>query len=119
MRTAAALVVAMLCVACGKADPNAAKGIGGAAAPLTQEAKVESNVVAPRDAASGLPTGKRQHKPVVVTKPLDNTAPAQPTAPGAVVGGNPPDDGTVARDAASGLATGKRQHKPLTTVSPQ
>ena len=69
MRTAAALVVAMLCVACGKADPNAAKGIGGAAAPLTQEAKVESNVVAPRAAASGLATGKRQHKPLTTVSP--------------------------------------------------
>ncbi len=28
-----------------------------------------------RDAASGLPTGKRQHKPVSVTKPLDKASP--------------------------------------------
>jgi type VI secretion system secreted protein Hcp len=28
-------------------------------------------VISPRDAASGLPTGKRQHKPIVVTKPVD------------------------------------------------
>lgn len=29
----------------------------------------------PRDAASGLATGKRQHKPVTVTKPVDKATP--------------------------------------------
>ncbi len=32
-------------------------------------------VVSPRDAASGLPTGKRQHKPVTVTHPVDKASP--------------------------------------------
>jgi type VI secretion system secreted protein Hcp len=32
-------------------------------------------VVSPRDAATGLPTGKRQHKPITVTKPLDKASP--------------------------------------------
>lgn len=32
-------------------------------------------IVLERDAASGLPTGKRQHKPVSVTKPLDKASP--------------------------------------------
>jgi hypothetical protein len=32
-------------------------------------------VVSPRDAASGLPTGKRQHKPFVITKELDKSSP--------------------------------------------
>jgi type VI secretion system secreted protein Hcp len=32
-------------------------------------------IVSPRDAASGLPTGKRQHKPLVVTKPIDKATP--------------------------------------------
>ena len=32
-------------------------------------------VVSPRDAASGLPTGKRQHKPITVTKPVDRATP--------------------------------------------
>jgi type VI secretion system secreted protein Hcp len=32
-------------------------------------------VISPRDAASGLPTGKRQHKPLVVTKYLDKATP--------------------------------------------
>ncbi len=32
-------------------------------------------VVSPRDAASGLPTGKRQHKPFTVTKELDKSTP--------------------------------------------
>jgi type VI secretion system secreted protein Hcp len=33
------------------------------------------SIVSPRDAASGLPTGKRQHKPLVVTKYLDRSTP--------------------------------------------
>ena len=36
---------------------------------------VRHGVVAPVDAASGLPTGKRQHKPVTVTKPIDKASP--------------------------------------------
>lgn len=32
-------------------------------------------VVSPRDAASGLPTGKRQHKPLTVTKEIDKASP--------------------------------------------
>lgn len=32
-------------------------------------------VVSPRDAASGLPTGKRQHKPISITKPIDKSTP--------------------------------------------
>ena len=35
----------------------------------------EHEVVSPRDAASGLPTGKRMHKPFVVTKELDKSSP--------------------------------------------
>jgi type VI secretion system secreted protein Hcp len=32
-------------------------------------------VVSPRDPASGLPTGKRMHKPFVITKELDKSSP--------------------------------------------
>ncbi|MBU0994971.1 MAG: Hcp family type VI secretion system effector [Proteobacteria bacterium] len=32
-------------------------------------------VLSPRDAASGLPTGKRQHKPIVITKEIDKATP--------------------------------------------
>jgi type VI secretion system Hcp family effector len=32
-------------------------------------------IVSPRDAASGLPTGKRQHKPFTVVKPVDQASP--------------------------------------------
>lgn len=32
-------------------------------------------IVSPRDAASGLPTGKRQHKPLTITKEIDKTSP--------------------------------------------
>jgi type VI secretion system secreted protein Hcp len=33
------------------------------------------SIVSPRDAASGLPTGKRQHKPFVITKNVDKSSP--------------------------------------------
>jgi len=36
---------------------------------------VSHSVVSPRDAASGLPTGKRMHKPFVITKELDVATP--------------------------------------------
>ena len=32
-------------------------------------------IISPRDAASGLPTGKRQHKPFTITKPVDKSSP--------------------------------------------
>lgn len=35
----------------------------------------EHEIVSPRDAASGLPTGKRMHKPFVITKELDKSSP--------------------------------------------
>ena len=36
---------------------------------------VSHSIVSPRDAASGLPTGKRMHKPMVITKELDRSTP--------------------------------------------
>lgn len=36
---------------------------------------VDHEIVSPRDAASGLPTGKRQHKPFVIVKELDKSTP--------------------------------------------
>jgi type VI secretion system secreted protein Hcp len=36
---------------------------------------VNHEVVSPRDPASGLPTGKRMHKPFVITKELDKSSP--------------------------------------------
>ena len=36
---------------------------------------VNHEVVSPRDPASGLPTGKRMHKPFVITKELDKATP--------------------------------------------
>ena len=34
-----------------------------------------SEIVSPRDAASGLPTGKRQHKPISISSEVDKTSP--------------------------------------------
>jgi type VI secretion system secreted protein Hcp len=36
---------------------------------------VSHEIVSPRDAASGLPTGKRQHKPFVIQKAIDKSTP--------------------------------------------
>ncbi|HEY4355208.1 MAG TPA: Hcp family type VI secretion system effector [Acidobacteriaceae bacterium] len=36
---------------------------------------VSHSVVSPRDPASGLPTGKRMHKPFVITKEVDKSSP--------------------------------------------
>jgi type VI secretion system secreted protein Hcp len=36
---------------------------------------VSHEIVSPRDPASGLPTGKRMHKPMVITKELDKATP--------------------------------------------
>lgn len=36
---------------------------------------VSHDIISPRDVASSLPTGKRQHKPFIITKELDNTTP--------------------------------------------
>jgi len=37
--------------------------------------EVTHEIVSPRDAASGLPTGKRQHKPLTITMVLDKSTP--------------------------------------------
>ncbi|HTO92216.1 MAG TPA: Hcp family type VI secretion system effector [Candidatus Sulfotelmatobacter sp.] len=36
---------------------------------------VSHEIISPRDPASGLPTGKRMHKPYVITKELDKSTP--------------------------------------------
>lgn len=36
---------------------------------------MEHEIVSPRDAASGLPTGRRQHKPLTIVKPIDKATP--------------------------------------------
>ena len=64
-------------------DPNAVDGtvsVTGArqgafsTTPITITG-VSHEIVSPRDPASGLPTGKRQHKPFTITKQLDKTTP--------------------------------------------
>jgi type VI secretion system secreted protein Hcp len=40
-----------------------------------QVISVSHEIISPRDAASGLPTGKRMHKPFVITKELDKASP--------------------------------------------
>jgi type VI secretion system secreted protein Hcp len=63
------------------ANPDAAAGSvqitgqhQGAIGPINLQA-VSHEIVSPRDAASGLATGKRQHKPITITKQLDQSTP--------------------------------------------
>jgi type VI secretion system secreted protein Hcp len=54
--------------------------IKGSVTQKGREAKImviaaSHEIVSPRDAASGLPTGKRMHKPFVITKELDKSSP--------------------------------------------
>lgn len=42
---------------------------------LIQVVSMSHEVISPRDAASGLPTGKRQHKPLTITKEIDKSSP--------------------------------------------
>ena len=58
---------------------------------------VGNEIVSPRDAASGLPTGKRMHKPFLITKEF-----------GVNAKDNSVMEITSPRDASSGMATGKR-----------
>lgn len=64
---------------------------------------IEYDVKSPRDAASGLATGRRQSQPASVKQffevSMSNNAVSEVKSP---------------RDVASGLATGKRMHKPYT-----
>src|SRR5947207_9637941 len=54
-----------------KQGPIAGGGKGGKIDVIA----VSHQIVSPRDAASGLPTGKRQHKPFTITKELDKSTP--------------------------------------------
>ena len=62
-------------------DPNAAAGtldiVGQKQGAFSQIALkgVSHEIVSPRDPSSGLPTGKRQHKPITIWKEMDKTTP--------------------------------------------
>jgi type VI secretion system secreted protein Hcp len=50
-------------------------GGGGSTSDVVEIFGWSHEIISPRDAASGLPTGKRQHKPFTITKPMDKTSP--------------------------------------------
>jgi type VI secretion system secreted protein Hcp len=82
---------------------------------------VSHSVVSPRDAASGLPTGKRMHKPFVITKEVDKTSPqlmnvlcTNENLPEVVLSfstGNPADTYTIKLTNANIAAVDLRQAK--------
>ncbi len=80
-------------------------GVAGAAEPVAaQGVQVkQASTGSTRDAASGLPTGKRQHKPVAMVTDED---------------GDTGSDASVKspRDSASGQASGKRTHAPAVST---
>ena len=62
-------------------------GGGGAGKVSMQDMNVTTNVASPGDAASGMPTGKRQHGSVTITKPLDRgSVTVHGNLPGCTVG---------------------------------
>lgn len=62
----------------------------------------ENNIVSPRDAASGLPTGRRMDKPYSFVVSAEDNKVTEVKSP---------------RDTPSGLATGRRMHKPVQPIS--
>lgn len=58
----------------------------------------DQEIVSPRDAASGLPTGKRQHKPFVITSELDKSSPV------------------LAKSTSGGMGTGKASMSDLSVM---
>ena len=64
-----------------------------------QSVKTTTSIISPRDAASGLPTGKRQHKSVSAAGAMDNPMFTK--------------NSNGLSTNAHGLPTGKRQHKPV------
>ncbi len=56
-----------------------------ASAPSVSEIVVSHEIMAPRDAQSGMATGKRMHKPFVITKELDKSTPLLKTSLGSFV----------------------------------
>jgi hypothetical protein len=78
----------------GIGSPMGGSGDREASAPSISEIVVTKtmDVVSPPDAASGLPTGKRMHKPITITKEIDKATPLLMTKLGEVVVDT---DGTV------------------------
>jgi hypothetical protein len=58
----------------------------------------EQEILSPRDAASGLPTGKRQHKPFVIIKELDKSSPV------------------LAKSTSGGMGSGKASMSDLSVM---
>jgi len=66
----------------GISSPTGGSADRESSAPSVSEVVVSYEIQAPRDVATGLPTGKRMHKPFVITKELDRSTPLLSTALG-------------------------------------
>lgn len=81
-------------------------------AAVSSSTALSHSIKSPRDAASGLATGKRQHKPMTITKELDKSSPQLfslvVTEPGSSVTIQPQAVATeIAAPVSSGGGTGK------------
>jgi Type VI secretion system effector, Hcp len=79
------------------------------------------SIVSPRDPASGLPTGKRMHKPMVITKELDKSSPtlAESAAKGREASAPSISEIVITKSAvqesqSSGIDAGKASFKEFT-----
>jgi type VI secretion system secreted protein Hcp len=60
----------------GKIKGASTKGKGGGkSSDVIEIIEFDFGLESPRDAASGLPTGKRQHKPIVIVREVDAASP--------------------------------------------
>lgn len=59
----------------GGGAAQSATGARVAVGDVTSDGRPDVAVASPRDAASGLPTGKRQHKPLTIRKSVDKATP--------------------------------------------
>ena len=72
-----------------------------------------SKIVSPRDAASGLPTGKRQHKPITITKELDKSAAVTESLESPVESSS----SSSSSSSTTGTGTGKASFQDLSIMS--
>ena len=84
---------------------------------------MQSEAKSPRDAASGMPTGKRQHKPMMMrTKEVDKSTPPLMEGMEAPNLGSQGQDNagiSTAREAGTGKATGKAASPSEAVPSPE
>lgn len=83
----------------------------GAFAQQSQSSREQKS--APRDAASGMPTGKRMHKPLTMRDQASGQATGKSAA---AATGQSEASSNGSSSTTSAIGTGKRQHRPITVT---